>query len=136
MNLWAFTGNLGSDAESKALSTGTSVLEFSVAVASGYGDKQKTTWARCALFGKRAEGALKGYLVKGQKVAVTGEATLEEWEDKKSGGTKSAMKVSVHTIDLIGEKKTSDGAPARPNNTIAMMQNAKPTAFPDEDIPW
>ena len=58
MNNWNFTGNLGKDAETKTTPSGTSVCTFSVAVKSGYGDNQKTTWANCSLFGKRAESGL------------------------------------------------------------------------------
>jgi len=134
MNLWAFTANLGGDAETKALSSGTSVLEFSVAVASGYGDKQKTTWARCQLWGKRAEGALKDYLVKGQKVAVTGEVTLEEWADK-NGATRYSLKVNVHTIDLIGEKKQAQSG--APSATPSAQPQADAGFNPfDEQIPF
>lgn len=43
MNNWNFTGNLGNPAEVKVLSTGTTVCEFSVAVKSGYGGKEKQT---------------------------------------------------------------------------------------------
>ena len=80
MNTWTFTGNLGRDAEQKFLPNGTALLSFSVAVKSGYGEKAKTTWVNCGLFGKRAEGALAQYLVKGAQVCINGEAYLDEWE--------------------------------------------------------
>jgi len=103
MNVWNFTGNLGKDADVRSISSGTSVCSFSVAVTSGYGDKEKTTWVQCGLFGKRAEGSLPQYLVKGQKVAISGEAFLDEW-DGKDGAKHSVMKVNVNSLDLIGAK--------------------------------
>ncbi len=106
MNNWNFTGNLGKSAEIKATQGGKTVCTFSVAVTSGYGDNQKTTWANCALFGKRAEGQLPQYLVQGQKVAISGELTLESW-DKQDGSKGTALKVMVNSLDLIGEKKAS-----------------------------
>jgi len=109
MNNWNFIGNLGKDAETKALPNGTTVCQFSVATTSGFGDKQKTTWARCAIFGKRAEGGLPQYLVKGQKVAISGEISLDEWE--KDGQKHSALKVNVGTIDLVGAKEPSSSSP-------------------------
>lgn len=102
MNLLAFTGNLGKDAEVKYLANGTPVCEFSVAMKSGYGDKEKTNWVRCALFGKRAEGQLPQYLLKGAQVAVTGELELQEWEGQNGKG--AALSVRVESIDLIGGK--------------------------------
>jgi len=103
MNNWSFTGNIGKNAEVKTTQSGKQVCTFSVAVKSGYGDNQKTTWANCSLFGKRAEGPLPGYLVKGQQVAISGEAQLDEWE--KDGIKRSMLKVNVNSLDLVGEKK-------------------------------
>ncbi len=105
MNIWNFTGNLGKDSEVKYLPSGEAICTFSVAVTSGYGDKKKTTWANCALFGKAASGNLPQYLTQGTSVAVSGEVTLDEWE--KDGVKNKALKVKVINVDLIGsaEKK-------------------------------
>lgn len=108
MNLYSFTGNLGRDAEVKTL-TNTTVCEFSVAVKSGYGDREKTNWVRCTMFGKRAEGQLPAYLLKGTQVAVSGELSLEEWEGQNGHG--AAIAVNVSNIDLIGGRQ--DAQPAQ-----------------------
>jgi len=108
MNLFSFTGNLGKDAEVKFLPNGSAVCEFSVAVKSGYGEREKTNWVRCAMFGKKAEGQLPQYLVKGTQVAVSGELELQEWEGQSGKG--AALSVSVQNIDLIGSKP-QQGAP-------------------------
>lgn len=102
MNTWAFTGNIGRDAEVKYLASGSAVCEFSVAVKSGYGDKEKTNWVRCAMFGKKAEGQLPTYLLKGTQVAVSGELELQEWEGQNGKG--AALSVRVDNIDLLGGK--------------------------------
>lgn len=96
MNNWNFTGNLGNPAEVKVLPTGTTVCEFGVAVKSGYGDKEKTNWAKCTLFGKKAEGRLPEFLQKGTQVAISGELELQKWD----GG--SGLVVRVSELDLIG----------------------------------
>jgi len=128
MNVFSFSGNLGKDCEVKSLQSGTTVCEFSVAVASGYGDKKKTSWIRCALFGKRAEGKLPEYLKKGAQVAVSGELTVEEWE--KDGQKHTMVKVNVNSLDLIGGRSEAP-IPAR----------TQPQAAPagesfDDDIPF
>ena len=110
MNNWNFTGNLGNPAEVKVLSTGTTVCEFSVAVKSGYGDKEKTNWVKCSLFGKKAEGRLPEFLQKGTQVAVNGELELQKWD----GGAGLALRVS--DIDLIG------GNPSQGQNNQAPQQ--------------
>jgi single-strand DNA-binding protein len=119
MNKFIFTGNLGKDAEVKVTQSGMSVCSFSVAVKSGYGDKQKTTWANCSLFGKRAEGQLPQYLKKGAQVAISGELTLDEWEGK-DGTTQKSIKVNVDDLDLIGGKpEGSAPAQRQPQQTPA-----------------
>ena len=137
MNNWNFTGNLGKNAELKTTQSGKNVCTFSVAVTSGYGDNQKTTWANCAIFGKRAEGKLPQYLVQGQKVAISGEVQLDEWE--KDGVKKSALKVFVNSLDLVGEKK----AEAQPQQQQPPINNSQPapqrtSGFDDfdQDIPF
>ena len=113
MNVFNFTGNLGGDAEVRHTPNGKAICSFSVAVASGYGENKKTTWARCALFGKRAEGNLPQHLVKGQQVAISGELTLDEWQDKQ-GVTQKALKVVVNTLDLIGQKPAQQSHESTP----------------------
>lgn len=121
MNTWAFTGNLGKDAEVKFLSSGTPVCEFSVAVKSGYGDKEKTNWVRCAMFGKKAEGQLPSYLQKGTQVAISGELELQEWEGQNGKG--AALSVRVENLDLIGGKPQGQ-QPQQNNQGFAPQQNA------------
>ena len=120
MNLLAFTGNLGKDAEVKYLANGTAICEFSVAMKSGYGDKEKTNWVRCVLFGKRAEGQLPQYLLKGAQVAVTGELELQEWEGQNGKG--AALSVRVESLDLIGGKQQGQSSQAQ--NGYAPQQQA------------
>ena len=121
MNLLAFTGNLGKDAEVKYLANGTPICEFSVAMKSGYGDKEKTNWVRCALFGKRAEGQLPQYLLKGAQVAVTGELELQEWEGQNGKG--AALSVRVESLDLIGGKPQTQNNQAQ-GGYAPQQQNA------------
>lgn len=100
MNLFAATGNLGKDCRKGEVS-GTAVLNFSIGVKSGYGDKEQTLWVDCALWGKQAESKLADYLVKGQKVAVTGELGQREHEGK------NYLTLRVASIDLCGGKSES-----------------------------
>ena len=102
MNIWNFTGNLGNTAEQRLTSGGDSVVSFSVAVKSGYGDKAQTTWANCAMFGKRGEAVLK-YLTKGQLVGVSGEATLRKYT-RKDGVEGVSLDVRVNDLTLLGGK--------------------------------
>ena len=137
MNIFTFTANLGKDAEVRAMPNGNSVCSFSVAVKSGFGDKEKTTWVSCGLFGKRAEGSLPSYLVKGAQVCVSGEAFIDEWE--KDGVVNRVLKVNVDKLDLIGGKDSNQSqhrqpsSPTRPAPTRPAPQSSD--GF-DDGIPF
>lgn len=137
MNVFTATGNIGRDAETRHTPSGTAVASFSLAVSSGYGDNKKTTWVRCALFGKRAEGGLIQYLTKGTQVAVTGELSLNEYE--KDGQTRSSLDLRVSEVDLIGGK-TQNGSNASQTPQPA-ASNAGPdygagNDYDDQDFPF
>ncbi len=111
MNSFTFSGNLGKDAQLKSTQAGSNVLQFSVAVKSGYGDKEKTNWIACVIFGKRAEGNLVSYLTKGQQVVVTGEFELKEWQGQDGTQNKMASCI-VRDLTLVGGKPENQGAQA------------------------
>lgn len=103
MNVFTFTGNLGGNAEQRYTQSGDSVVSFSVAVKSGFGDKASTTWIRCTMFGKRGESVLP-YLNKGQFVGVSGEFSAREWDDKQ-GQKRTSIDVRVNDLTLLGGKQ-------------------------------
>ena len=115
MNIFCFTGNLGRDAEMRQTQSGTPICSFSVAVKSGYGDREKTDWVNCALFGKRA-GKLAQYLTKGTQVAITGELTLNEYTNK-DGLSKASLQVNVGDITLMGGGSRETNAKSPQNTT-------------------
>ena len=129
MNCFIFTGNLGQDAEVKNLPSGTTLCTFSVAVKTGYGDKAKTIWPRCTIFGKRAEGGLPQYLVKGAQVCISGELSLDEWQDQQ-GIKQKSLSVNVREIDLIGGKQSASVAQPTAQGNFQAPDNF------DDDIPF
>ena len=102
MNVFSFTGNLGNQAEKRYTQSGDSIVSFSVAVKSGFGDKAVTTWVRCTMFGKRGESVFP-YLNKGQLVGVSGEFSAREWDDKE-GNKRTSIEVRVNDLTLLGGK--------------------------------
>jgi len=113
MNNFNATGNIGRDAVFRAFTNGGGVASFSLAVSSGYGERESTLWVRCNIFGKRAESGLIQYLVKGQQVAVSGE--LSENSYKAQDGTdRKSLDLNVNSVDLIGGKK--EPKPASPSS--------------------
>ena len=108
INVYTFSGNIGRDAEVGATKGGTSVCRFSVAVSSGFGDKEVTTWVECSIFGKRAEGKLPQYLKKGSVVVVSGEPTLDKWVGK-DGTERTSLKVLL-TLSTPSLRLTTETA--------------------------
>ena len=74
------TGRVGSAAETRSAGSGT-VTNFSLAVDQGWGDKKQTNWYRVAIWGDRGS-KLAQYIKKGEKVAVTGELLIGEYNGK------------------------------------------------------
>lgn len=132
LNVWCFTGRLGRDAEIRHLSTGSQVIEFSLAVDVGFGDKKTTIWPKCSMFGDRG-GKLAQYLTKGTQVAVSGEVNLREWQDR-DGGKRSTLEVRVDKVDMIG--KRDDAGHRQEQQKRDPPKPTAPSFDDDDDIPF
>ena len=95
----SFIGTLGKDAEIRDAGS-TKVINFSVAVNTGWGDKKTTIWLECAKFGDKT--AIAEYLKKGTKVYIGGEPSLRTWE--KDGKHGASISVRVQEVELLGSK--------------------------------
>jgi len=104
MNIFNFTGNLGSDAEIRYTADQKPITSWSVAVTSGYGKSEKTNWVRCTMFGDRGT-KLAEFLKKGTQVAVSGEASLNEFTNKQ-GEVKTSLECNVSNLTLLGKRDT------------------------------
>src|SRR5690554_3846076 len=133
MNVLSLTGNLGRDAEVRQAGSST-VCGFPVAMTAGYGDKKQTIWIDCSIWGRQAEGALPGYLTKGQQVAVSGELSTREHEGK------TYLQLRVNSIDLIGKRDDAAPQQSQQQRQAAPVQHQAPAqaagdSFGD-DIPF
>ena len=133
MNLIIITGNLGQDATQRFTPSGDSIVSFSIPAKSGYGDKQKTSWVRCSMFGKRGECVFP-YLKKGVLVGVSGEFSMNEWTDKE-GQPKSTPECRVNDLTLLGGKQSGESEPSQPQRNSQGAQKASMGDM-DDDIPF
>jgi len=132
LNNCVFSGRLGRDSETKYLPNGTAVLEFSLAVDSGWGDRKTSWWLNCAMFGERGE-KLKQYLTKGAQIAVIGQFTPRPYTTK-DGAEKISMDLRVAEVEMFGSKSDSGQSHSAPARSAPA---AKAPAFDeDEDIPF
>ena len=133
LNVCTFTGRLGRDAEQKYLSTGTAVLEFSIAVDTGFGDKKRSFWIKCAMFGDRGP-KLAQYLTKGQQVAVSGEFDPRPYQ-AKDGAEKISLELRISAVELIGGK--NDTQQSQPEQAPKPAPKPPAPKFDDDDdIPF
>ena len=144
MNVIAFSGVIGNDAETKFLPDGTAVCNFSVA--DSQGQDKPTIWHRCQLWGKRAEGKLPSHLVKGAYVTVTGELTQREYIDR-DGQKKMSQEIRVQNVALQGGQRQEPAerpakAPNEREQNLARqhaVSNNRPApsfADMDDEIPF
>ena len=94
-----FIGQLGKEAEVREVGQ-TKVINFSVAVSVGYGEKKSTIWVECSKFGEKT--GISDYLKKGTKVYVSGEPSIRTWE--KDGKSGASLNLRVQDIELLGIK--------------------------------
>ena len=123
INVCTFSGRLGRDSEVKYIPSGTAVLEFSLAVDTGFGDKKSSFWLKCAMFGDRGQ-KLSQYLLKGQQVIVSGEFSPREYQ-AGDGTTKVSMELRINAAELVGGKQDSGQREATAPRTMAEADKKK-----------
>ncbi len=114
-------GRLGSDPETKNISSGNTVCTFSLATSEAWKDKngekqEKTEWHRIVVWGKLAEICGK-YLTKGRQTFVEGRLQTRSWEDQQ-GNKKYTTEVVATNVQFIGSS-TQASSSADPNNPSA-----------------
>jgi len=132
MNTAQFSGNLTKDVRTTQSQSGMACAFFTVAVNSGYGDKKHVDYVEARLFGKRAEGGLIPYLVRGKQVIVSGNVTLETREH--DGKTYTNLSLNVAELDLVGGSQDS-GQQTQPAASTAAQQPAQDN-FADDTVPF
>ncbi len=112
-------GNIGRDPELKFTSSGLAIASSSVAVKTGYGERERTTWYNLDIFGKQAE-RFNEWVSKGQLVQVIGTPYEDEFTGR-DGQTRKTLKVNVSEFTPLernntqpagnGNQQSSDGIP-------------------------
>lgn len=106
MNKVFINGNLTKDMDVKVLQNGNYVGKFTIANTVGYGDKKKTYFIPCTLFGKRVE-SLEKILVTGAGVSVEGQLDYTSVKDEQ-GNWKNYTNVIVTEIEITKFKQTNN----------------------------
>lgn len=143
MNVISISGNVTKDGELRTVSSGESVLQFSVADNMIGKDKGAMFW-NCQFWGKRGE-AIADFVHKGQSVTVNGSVSERSYVDK-DGQQRKTMEVRVNDIALQGGKPQGQNseprpAPLAPVRTAPVRTAPEPSASSgfddmDDDIPF
>ena len=106
MNKVFINGNLTKDMEVKVLQNGNYIGKFTVANTVGFGEKKKTYFIPCTLFGKRVE-SLEKMLVKGAGVIVEGQLDVSSVKDDQ-GNWKNYTNVVITELEITKFKQNAD----------------------------
>ena len=103
MNSVNLIGNMTRECELRMTSTGKPVASFTLAVNTGYGDNQQTSFINCVAWNKQAEN-LEKYTSKGSKLAVTGALRQRTYENA-NGQKINVVEVICQSIEYLNTKK-------------------------------
>lgn len=149
INTVNLSGNLTRDAELVVTNSGTSILNFPLAINASKkvrGEWEKDTYfIDCVLFGSRAEG-LSSHLSKGMKVMIEGRLEQQRWH-QQDGSKRSKFVVIVNNIVLApkyanpGPPKTDEApgdgyAPSRTEIMQEMGEEFYKANYLENDIPF
>ena len=131
MKTITIAGGITRDAVNRTTQDGDNVTSFSVAVSEGFGDKKRSLYFDCSLWGKRGS-ALSPHLTKGSRVAVSGDLSTRE----HNGKTYLTVRASEVTLLGGGEKREHVNMPPGYEGTAAAeADRGRGPSFEDE-IPF
>ena len=129
------TGNVTRDPELRAVSSGTQVCSFSVAVNRSFKgadgeDKESVSFINCTAWGKAAEIIAK-YGKKGTGILVSGRLEQRSYE-AKDGSKRSTTEIVVEDFNFLGGR--DGGADYSTDEAQDEVSDIVPDEVPDEPI--
>ena len=128
-------GNLGKDPEARSFQNGGEVVNFSVATAEQWKDRdgnrqERTQWHNVAIFSEGLAKVAKSYLRKGSKVYLEGQLETRKWQDQ-SGQDRYSTEVVLRQFN--SSLVLLDRADGGGNAGSATSSRPAPAAFDDLD---
>lgn len=132
-------GRLGRDPEGKVITFGegdkakeTDKAEFSMAINSGFGKNQRTTWINCECYGALARSVCQ-YMHKGDMMGIIGKLQVNKFENKQ--GMKVTMtKVIVEEQMFLPKQAASQNINPEDEYLPETPENIEPPKAPDEEF--
>jgi len=107
-------GHTGRDPELKYTSSGLAISETSLAVKTGWGSKEVTTWYELTVFGNDAE-RFNDWISKGDPIQIIGTPYLDVYQGKDNT-TYKTLKVTVKEFTPL--KQRPNNAPPAQNDPM------------------
>lgn len=108
LNSWSITGRLTANADYKVLASGKGLLTANVAVNTGFGEYQKTTYVKVQQWGERGKNIVQ-YLNKGNLIACSGELSTNEWSTRE-GEKRVDLQLTVNSIQMLSSAKRNEAS--------------------------
>lgn len=98
MNIVILTGRMTKDAETKTLSTGSTITSFTLAVDRG-GKSKETDFIDCKAWGKTGD-FVSQYFSKGKPITVVGKIQTRTYE-AQDGSKRKVVDVLVDSVEFV-----------------------------------
>jgi len=153
INKVIIVGNLGQDPETRAMPSGSTVTNITLATNESWKDKQtgeqkdRTEWHKIAMFNRLAEIAAE-YLRKGSQVYIEGKLRTRKWQDR-DGNDRYTTEVIADEMQMLGGRGggggggnysssggSNGGSSGGSNAPSGGGQSAPPADDFDDDIPF
>ena len=145
VNKVTLVGNLGKDPETRRMTSGDPIVNFSLATSETWRDKasgerkERTEWHRVVIFNKNLAEVAEKYLRKGSKVYLEGALQTRKWTDK-DGQEKYSTEVVLQNfrgeLVMLDTKGGGEGGGGRER----MGASEAPASFQreemDDEIPF
>lgn len=96
-------------------------------------DREETCFVDIDVFGKPAESC-QAHLQKGSPVFIEGRLRLDQWEDRKTGQSRSKLKIVAERVEFLGSRRDSGSAAPGTDDAPAGPAPARPNAGDDEPV--
>ena len=136
LNKVILIGHSGRDPETRYMTNGDAVCNFSVATSESWTDRnsgqrqERTEWHNIVLYRKLAEIAAQ-YLKKGSKVYLEGKIQSRKYTDKQ-GAERTAYDIVCSEMKMLGNR--ADGAEKQNTPPLPPAQQQTAAPMPQDEI--
>lgn len=113
-NTVILTGRLTANPELRKTTTGVSVVSFTIANDTGYGDNKKTNFINIVAWRQTAEFVVN-YFLKGHLIGIEGSIQTRKYTDK-DGNNRTVFEVVANNVQFVEGKKNNDAPQEDPTD--------------------